>query len=413
MKALRNAAMVTKSVRRARASWQALSRSKKGGIAIMAAASIPTLIMLGGLSVDQSYVNVRISMLRHTAQDAALAGGQYLSTYYTTGSSATIVSKVQSIATANLPTAQYGTVVPAANIVLGTWNSSTSTFTATNTNPTAVQVTALNTVANNNPVHTLFGGAYGRSTVDLSTSAVASYGSAGGIFNTIILNDLSMSFSSEIPDQRAADIAILNCITSAASSSSQIGLTGFTGVPSTIYALGNAVTNQAAMTTYINKTLNYCGNKGMPACSGSNVAAGLYSAISQLTAAGIANANSNIILITDGVPNADNMTYTKADGTYPTPTSNSPVCSKSCTDADLWTMAQDQAAYAKSLKINVSTIYFSGDTSGATLQAQYAADLATLVSGTGVALVAPKAANIDAAFGAFCASMGSAIASLQ
>jgi Flp pilus assembly protein TadG len=412
MKVLQNAAKAAKSLRHAKTSWQALGRSKKGSIAVMAAVSIPALLMLGGLSVDQSYVNVRVSMLRHTAQDAALAGGQYLSTYYTTGSSATIVSKAQAIATANLPVARYGTVVPAANVVLGTWNSSTKTFTATTTNPTAVQVTALNTVANGNPVNTIFGGAYGLSTVNIASSAVVGYGT-GKAFNTIILNDLSMSFSSEISDQRAADVAILNCISGAASSTSQIGLSSFDGHSSTLYALGNAATNQTAMTTYINKTLNYCGNTGMPSCSGSNVAAGLYNAITQLTAAGIANATSNIILITDGVPNADKMTYAKADGTYPTPTSSTPVCSTSCTDADLWTMAQDQAAYAKSLGINVSTIYYSGDTSGATLQAQYAADLATLISGTGIALVAPTAAKIDAAFGAFCASMGSAVKTVQ
>jgi Flp pilus assembly protein TadG len=408
----RNAAKVAGSLRRAKDSWQALGQSKKGSIAVLAAVSIPSLIMLGGLSVDQSYVNVRVSMLRHTAQDAALAGGQYLSTYYTTGSSATIVSKAQAIATANLSVAQYGTVVPAANVVLGTWNSSTKAFTATTTNPTAVKVTAVNTVANNNPVNTFFGGAYGLPTVDISSSAVVGYGT-GKAFNTIILNDLSMSFSSEITDQRAADLAILNCISGAASTTSQIGLTGFTGHSSAIYPLGNAVTTQTAMTTYISKTLDYCGNKSMPACSGSNVAAGLYSAITQLTTAGIANATSNIILITDGVPNADKMTYAKADGTYPTPTASSPVCTSSCTDANLWTMAQDQAAYAKSLGINVSTIYYSGDTSGATLQAQYAADLATLISGTGIALVAPTAAKIDTAFGAFCASMGSAIKTVQ
>jgi Flp pilus assembly protein TadG len=412
MKVRQNAARLAIALRRATTSWQALGRSKQGSIAILAAASIPALLMLGGLSVDQSYVNVRVSMLRHTAQDSALAGGQYLSTYYTTGSSSQIVAAAQAIAKANLPVAQYGTVVPSANVVLGTWNSSTKTFTATTTNPTALKVTAVNTVANGNPINTIFGGAYGLPTVDLTSAAVVGFGT-GKAFNTIILNDLSMSFSSEISDQRAADIAILNCITSAASATSQIGLIGFTGHSSALYALGNAATNQTAMTTYINHTLNYCGKTGMPACSGSNVAAGLYSAITLLTTAGIANTNSNIILITDGVPNADKMTYARADGTYPTPTSSSPVCSSSCTDANLWTMAQDQAAYARSLGINVSTIYYSGDTSGATLQAQYAADLATLVSGTGIALVAPSAAKIDAAFGAFCASMGSAVKTVQ
>ncbi len=120
MKAVQKMARVVRTVRRAKASWQALGRSKKGSIAMMAAASIPTLIMLGGLSVDQSYVNVRISMLRHTAQDAALAGGQYLSTYYTSGSSSTIVNAAQAIAVEprqRLP--QYGTVVPASRRCTG------------------------------------------------------------------------------------------------------------------------------------------------------------------------------------------------------------------------------------------------------------------------------------------------------
>ena len=396
------------TLRRFKSSCAALRRSRKGSTAVLVAVAVPILIMLGGLSVDQSYVNVRISMLRHTAQDAALAGGQYLSTYYTTGSSATITSKAQATATANMSTAQYGTVVPAANVTLGTWNSTTQVFTATTTAPNAVQVTALNTLANGNPVYTFFSGAYGKPTVDLSTTSVVGYGT-GKAFNTIILNDLSMSFSSEIADQRAADIAILNCVSSAASTTSQVGLTAFTGHSDTLYALGNAVTTLSAMTTYINKTLDYCGSKSMPACSGSNVASGHYSAITQLQAAGLANYTSNIILITDGVPNADAITYAKADGTYPTPTSATPVCTTACTDADLWTMAQDQAAYAKTLGINISTIYYSGDTTGSGNIATYSADLASLVTGTGIALVAPTAASIDSAFGAFCASMGSAV----
>jgi Flp pilus assembly protein TadG len=393
---------------RIKSPWAAFSGSRKGGTAILVAVAIPALVLLGGLSVDQSYVNMRASMLRRTVQSAALAGGQYLSTYYPNGSSATIVSKAQATATTNMPSTQYGTVVPSANIVMGTWNSTAKTFTATTTNPTAVQVTGLNTANNGNAVTTFFGGAYGKPTVDISSSAVVSYGT-GKAFNTIILNDLSMSFSSEIADQRTADLAILNCVSGAASTTSQVGITGFTGHSQVLYALGNAVTNSAAMTTYVNKTENYCGNKNMPACSGSNVAAGLYSAITQLQAAGLANASSNIILITDGVPNADSLTYARADGIYPTPTSLLPVCTILCSDANLWTMAQDQAAYAKTLGINISAVYYSGDTVGTANQTAYATALASLVSGTGIALVAPTAAQIDASFGSFCASMGSAV----
>lgn len=408
MMILRKSGGLTVRLRQAGTSCAALWRSKRGATAIFVATALPMLILIAGMSVNRSYLNMRNSLLRRTTQAAALAAGQYLSTYYTTGSSATITSKAQATAAWNMPTAQYGTVVTAANVVLGTWNSSTKTFTPTTTNPSAVQVTGLNTAANGNAVQSIIGTPFGPSTVDISSSAIVSYGT-GKAFNTIILNDLSMSFSHEIADQRAADIAILNCVAGAASTTSRIGLTAFTGHSSALYPLGNAVTNQSALTTYINNTLNYCGSRSMPACSGSNVAAGLYSAITQLQAAGLANSSANIILITDGVPNADAITYTRADGTYPTPTSSSPVCSTHCTDANLWTMAQDQATYANTLGINISTVYYSGDTTGQSNQAAYAADLRTLVTGTGIALVAPTAPQIDTAFGSFCASMGSAL----
>ena len=395
---LKNSGEAAALVRKAKSSWAAMSRSRKAGTGLLVATAVPVLIMLGGLSVDESYVTMRASLLRRTAQSAALAGEQYLSTFYTTGSSSAVNTAVQTIATTNMPSGPYGTVVPTSN----------ATFTATTTNPTAVKVTALSTAANGNPVHTFFGGTYGKPTVDVSSSAIASYGT-GKAFNTIILNDLSMSFSSEVSDQQAADLAILNCVSGAASTTSQLGLTGFTGHSQTLIALGNAVTNLSTMTTYINHTLNYCGSSHMPGCSGSNVAAGLYSAITQLQAAGLANSSSNIILITDGVPNADAIAYVKADGTYPTPTSLLPVCTVLCSDANLWTMAQDQAAYAKTLGINISTIYYSGDTSGSANKTAYATALQSLVTGTGIALVAPNASQIDASFGAFCASMGSAV----
>jgi Flp pilus assembly protein TadG len=412
MNILKKSGAAAAALRQTAASWIALRASKRGSTAVFVAVAVPALILLGGLSVDQSYLTMRASMLRRTAQDAALAGGQYLSTYYTTGSSTTINTAATNTAKLNMPIANYGTVVPTADVVLGTWNSTTKAFTATTTNPTAVKVTALNTVANGNPVNTFFGGAYGKPTVDLANSAVVSYGT-GKAFNTIILNDLSMSFSSEIADQRTADLAVLNCVAGAASTTSQIGLVGFTGHSSMLYALGNAVTSSAAMTTYIKNSLNYCGNTGMPACSGSNLAAGIYAATNALVAKGLGNTSSSLIIITDGVPNADAITYAKADGTYPTPTSLLPVCTIACTDANLWTMAQDQAAYAASLGINVSVVYYSGDTSGTTLQTQYYNQLKSLTTSNGVALQAPSAAQIDASFGAFCASMGSAVKMVQ
>jgi Flp pilus assembly protein TadG len=420
MNILKKSGRVAASLRRTRSSGAAFRRSKAGGVAMFVAVAVPPLILIGGLSVDQAYIAMRTSMLRRTAQSSALAAGQNLYTYYALPSSAAaLTSAATSTALLNMPTVPYGTVVPASSVQIGTWDPLAKAFTATTTNPTAVRVTALNTVANGNPVRLFFGAVAGKPTVDISTQAVVGYGT-GKAFNTIIVNDLSMSFSSEVAHQRAADLAILSCISGAASTTSQLGIIGFTGVSGTLEPLANAVTAKSAITTYVNGTMSYCGNAGMPACSGSNVAAGLYSATKQLVTAGLANSSSNIIVVTDGVPNADStLNYTKTEGTFPTPTSLVPTCkmvtnskgviTSNCTDANLWTMAQNQAAYAGTLGINVSTVYYSGDTTGATNQAAYATALQTLTTGTGVALVAPTAAQIDASLGAFCASMGSAL----
>lgn len=404
-------------------------RRRRASTTVFVAAAIPTLLVVGGLTIDQSYEYYRYQLLKRTAQAAALAAETNLSSYFTAGgtysasSMSTINSAVNTIVADTMPSTQYGAVVTTttsnttSGVQIGTWNNTTKTFTATTTNPNAVQVTAVNTAANGNAVPTFMSGIVGKSSVDMTTTAVASYGnglSGAGGFNTIILNDLSMSFSSEIPDQRAADVAILNCVSAGTNGNGNVGLTAFVGHAQTLYALApSTAANISAMTTYIDGTLNYCGKTGMPACSGSNVAAGLYSAITQLQTAGLANKSSNIILITDGVPNADSITYAKADGTYPTPTSSSPVCSTKCTDANLWTMAQDQAAYAKSLGINISTVYYSGDTTGSSTIATYSADLASLVTGTGIALVAPSTATIDTSFAKFCSSMGSAVKLVQ
>ena len=215
----------------------ALARRDRGGLSVLAAVRFPALILLGGLAVDQSLTYYRYNLLQLTAASAAMAGQAYLSSYYNAGGSysstamSSINTAVSTAVTGAMPTATYGSVVPTttsnstSNVQLGTWSD--GSFSATTSNPNAVKVTALATAANGNAMHTIFGGTYGKPTVDMTVSAVASFGnglSGAGGFNTIILNDLSMSFSSEIPDQRAADIAILNCI-SRYNGNGSVGLT--------------------------------------------------------------------------------------------------------------------------------------------------------------------------------------------
>ena len=153
----------------------------------------------------------------------------------------------------------------------------------------------------------------------------------------------------------------------------------------------------------------------MQPCSGSNVSSGLYSAIKQLQAQNIANSSSNIILISDGVPNATARTYSADDGAIVTPSATINTtygwtgCTTACTDTSLWNATQAWAAYAGSLGINVSSVYYSGSTSGAAAIALYTAQLASLVKNNGTALVAPNPSSIDVAFAKFCSSMGAAV----
>jgi len=379
---------------------------------VLAAVAFPALIGFGVLITDVPYLYYRQLLLRQTTQAAARAAANELTTYYTSGnaSSSTILAAAQTFSQANMPTAKYGTVVQSSNVILGNLDSTNTTFTSLASSkgisPNAVKVIGLSTTANGNPVATLFGGIFNLPSVNMSSTAVATY-ATGQTFNTIILNDLSQSFSSEISNQKAADNAILSCVKNSSGSQSKFGLTTFVGHSSIYQSLTQASTNLTSIQTKIS-SLNSCGHTGMPACSGSNVASGIYSAIQQFSAPAYANANNNIVIITDGVPNADAITYTQADGIYPTASSTTPTCTNHCTDANLLTMAQNQAAVAKAAGINISTIYYSGDTPTQN-QASYAASLKSLVTGTGVAMVAPNTTAISATFAGFCATMSSSV----
>jgi|GEM_PF-3495223 len=389
------------------------------GVTLLVALLFPILVGFAMLGVDGAYMYYRNLMLRQATQAAALAGGNVISSYYTSGtnSSATIVSRAQQFAVANLPTATYGTVVAASDIVLGNWNAATATFTSLassgGTSPNAVSVTGRHLSTSNNPVSLFLGNMYANPAVNLTTTAITSY-ATGQSFHTIIINDLSSSFSPSIAQQRAADQAILDCVRNSTGPLSNFAIVGITGHYAIWQNLVQASTNYAAVTTKI-AALRSCDGTGAPACgTGSNVASGIYRATkSDMFGSATFNGTSkNIIIITDGVPNASNFTYTREDGIYPTPSSTTATCTSSCTDANLLAMAQNQATYANSLGVSISTIYYAGGTP-ANQRAAYAASLATLRRGTGISLVAPSSGQISSTFAAFCATMSSKLMAVR
>lgn len=389
------------------------AKDRRAGVSVVTAMMYTIVVAMGAVSLNEAHMHYRGLVQRQATQAAALAAAAKLSTYYASGTSSTtaLVSAAQTIATANMPTATYGTILPASNVVLGNWNATTGTFTSLaqsgGTSPNAVRITGTSSVANGNPVTLLMASVTGRANAEYTTTAVASYGT-GQTWNTIISNDLSGSFSGQIANQRAADLAILDCVRTSAGAASQFGITTHTGVSAIFQPLSQAGANY---TTLANKiaTMKSCGNSGAPACSGSNVASAIYSARQQFANAAYNNTRKNLVIITDGIPNADNRTYTRADGIYPTDTATTPTCTNKCTDANLWTMATNQATLARNAGISVSTIYYSGNTGSSTDRTNYAAKLAALTGGTGVAMVAPSAGQISGVFAGFCSTMSSAL----
>jgi Flp pilus assembly protein TadG len=382
----------------------------RGGMAVLCAVMIPSLLGLGTLAIDQGYYGYRKLLLVNTVEAAALAAGNKIGTYYSTGGSAAVVAAAQTFATLNMPTSQYGTVVTSANVVLGNLNSTTQTFTSLaashGTSPNAVQVTGLNTAANGNSVPLFLGSFFGRPSADVSSTVIAA-NATGQSFNAIILNDMSDSFSSELANQRAIDTAILNCVKGQTGTTSQFGIILFNGLSTSYQDLQLAGAQYTQLQTKITAlSATSCGkNCG----TGSNVASGIYAAIQALSDKTFAGQSKNIILITDGVPNANSsVNYGKNEGIYPTGPSDTPTCKgkNDCTDADLLTMARNQAADAAAAGISISTVYYSGSTATQD-QASYAASVASLVTGKGLAMVAPTSAAIGAAFGGFCATIPS------
>ena len=280
--------------------------------------------------------------------------------------------------------------------------------------PNAVQVTE--TASYN----TFFGALIGKSSVNISKTAVASLGSAT-TFNVIVLHDMSASFSPNLAQQQAADQAILDCISSSGTSTSTFGITQFNG-KSTLYqplTVVNGTTGGVSnYTTLKNKitALANCGQTGGPTCSGSNAASGIYSIIQQYSGAAYVNSNNHVVIITDGVPNVNtSVTYGQTEGTFVNSTgtgiATTGLCTTKCTNANLLTMANGQAAIAGTAVsggragLIVSTIYYSGSTPTGS-QSTYTTLLAGWKKNGGISMVAPTTAQISGSSGGICSLMG-------
>jgi len=239
------------------------------------------------------------------ADAAALAGARVMSN----GTSA-VQSAVIACAAQNKANGQSITLTN-SNITLGTWNATTGTFTAVSgsTTPNAVQVNVPLTSANSNPVTLYFAQILGETTANVTSSAIA--GGGGTRWDMVLCCDRSSSFSDDLGEAVTGMQDILSSYNTTAPTS-YLGVVTFNGVGYTIASLQEVSTNYATLNTAISGIVD-CANGGQP-CSGSDLAAGMQTAISLFSASGYnppAGTKKAIIFISDGAANVTSQCLNK------------------------------------------------------------------------------------------------------
>ena len=180
---------------------------QKGSVLTFFGFTAATLFALVAFSVDTGNLYYNKSQLQAAADAAAL--GAVLSL----PSTSTVASEAVSLAASNVP-ASFGTVASTTDVVIGTWNPLSKTFTASSSNQNAVKVTVHRTTANRNPVQTFLGGFIGATSVDVNAHAIAvkMTGSCVIVLNSSASNALYASGSGSVS---------LNCPLQVNSSDSQ------------------------------------------------------------------------------------------------------------------------------------------------------------------------------------------------
>ncbi len=95
----------------------AMWRDQDGISAIVFAIFLPALVAFTALAIDMSYAYWTRTQLQHAASSAALAGASQLNV-----DEATVKAEAIVYANINLPTAQNGTTLVAADVILGNWD---------------------------------------------------------------------------------------------------------------------------------------------------------------------------------------------------------------------------------------------------------------------------------------------------
>jgi Flp pilus assembly protein TadG len=424
-----------------RLALKTLLRDERGAILIILAVYLPVVLGFFALAVDMSYVLSTRNMLQVTAEAAALAATSTLPNNSACTVPASACYIAEQYAGKNMPAASYGKVLADADVSVGKWDYPTTSFTPGGLPYNAVKVTTRMAAANGNALKLFFAQALGWRSIDVPATAIAVYGTQpGATWDISIVQDISGSFTynpdyyyycyfwyyyyysvpsfcgsggpqyqGALPQAKAADQALLDCVNGSAPAGSRVGITPFTGTAWNNYQAPVAVnTNYSALKTAINNipqcALDYAGAPAaQPLCSkGTDIAAGINSTIAQYNnlSPGPSGSLRNMVVVTDGLPETVNGTPC-----YGNSSCIAQAQQNALNAADAAGCGGNCASPDPSKVINVSTIYYCSDINcSSSADVTAAAWLATLKQGTGIALKTPDPTKISTLMQQVCAT---------
>ena len=306
-------------------------RDESGSVLPVTVVMLVVILGMGALAVDVTRGYAMRDQLQASADAAALAGASLVFNETTARASAVEFGNL------NAPAA-YPNIMTDADIVFGSWSSSTKTFSPGGANPNAVQATAR--MVQGNSLRTTLAGALGFGNFDVVASAIAT-GDNGSTWDVTLVQDITTSFTQELPDAITANQTLLNCINNRARPTSLIGGVAFTGYGHELQPLDELQNNfEATYNAFSN--LQKCGTGSMPGCSGTHIGAGMAIALNQFATYDAAHGDDG------GGPPSERAMIIVGDGS---PNCRSPACTTSTQDLRDQAVALADAADAEGISV--------------------------------------------------------------
>jgi Flp pilus assembly protein TadG len=342
---------------------------RRGAMLVFAAILLVVVFAMVAFAIDIGNVCYVKTDAQAVADAAALAGARGLSV-----STAQVQSNALACAALNKVNGKSVTLQD-SNVVVGTWNTSTLTFTpvsGSSTTANACQVTVPFTTAAGDPVSTYFGSLLGVNTVNVSASAIA----GAGRWDVVIVIDRSSSFSADLATAVAGIQDILTEMNQM-TPTSWMGVVSFDGVAYTNAALQEVGPNYSTLQSDINSLVDCA--VGGPPCSGSDLAEGMAAGIALFSQSNYSpplGTRKAIIFVSDGAANV-----------------TSQCVNSKLSDAQDNTLAATEAANAyNNSGISVfSLLYYHGSDSQTDINAMEA-----LVQGQGVYVQEATGSQLEA-----------------